>query len=327
VALLGLASGAYSQEDTTEVSVDGSIHEPRELLQIAEKSSVLYLIELLPEDTLLEEEGLTVLPPDYYRDTSGGDITLMKYETSDPVEALLATAEGAFGAKDYQSALKLYREMLKLDPQYYCVLTLIGDAWYMMEEYDSAVVAFQRAIEYNYINYQSHWFLADTYWKLGEKEKAVKELTIAHVLNRNHSTLKEVLMERREDIGRPWKDWEFKPQYILEKIGDSVRVAAKESWLGYALAKALWKYEPGYRQKMSQDASNSSQWSTLEEKEALFQCMAFPEQHETLMRILNSGYASEFLYYEIMATRYPATVLMMPEPVSDRLIEYINTFH
>jgi tetratricopeptide (TPR) repeat protein len=294
---------------------------------MAEKSTVAYLLESLPGDSVLKEDELMVLDPNIYQDTSDGHITLVAYVSSDSINALLATAEGAFAAKDYQAALMLYREMLDIDPQYYYALTLIGDAWYMLEEYDSAVVAFQRAIEKNYINYQSHWFLADTYWKLGEKEKAIKELTIAHVLNRNHSTLKETLMARREEIGRPWKDWEFKPQYILEKVGNRVHVAAKESWIGYALAKALWKYEPGYRQKMGGKESDTSEWSTLEEKEALAQLIPFPEEHETLLKIIDSGYVAEFIYYEIMAVRYPASVVMMPEPVSDRLIEYINTFH
>ncbi len=327
-ALLGVASGAWGQEDTTEIPIDGSIHQPGEIVLIAQKSTVAYLIEMLPEDTVLEEtEEPTVLTPTLYRDTSEGKISLLGYEISDSLGGLLAMAEGAFEARDYRAALDLYREMRQVDPKYYHALTLIGDAWFMMEEYDSAVVAFQRSIEENFIDYQSHWFLADSYWKLGEQEQALRELTIAHVLNRNHSKLKETLMARRKEIGRPWKDWEFKPQYILEKVGDQVHVAAKEGWLGYALVKALWKYEPGYREKMRGEKSDDSQWSMLEEKEALAQCTAFPEQHETLMSIIRSGYAFEFIYYEVMMTRYPSSTLMMPEPVSDRLIEYINTFH
>jgi hypothetical protein len=110
---------------------------------------------------------------------------------------------------------------------------------------------FKKAIELNYISYDAHWFLADTEWELGNKETAMQEITMAHLLNVGHESLRNKMISCRQALKHDWKDWDYLPQYLLSQKGKEVSVDMDIEWLGYAIVKAIWKYEPGYAEKTS----------------------------------------------------------------------------
>jgi tetratricopeptide (TPR) repeat protein len=141
-------------------------------------------------------------------------------------------------------------ELYNKDTTYFFALTLIGDCFYNLGDYENAIFYFDKAMARNFIDYDAHWFKADALKNLGDMDGALREITIAHLLNVNHESLNMVLRRYREIIGRPWKEMNFEPWYELEISGDSVFVKADPGWLGYASVKALWKYEPGYAESM-----------------------------------------------------------------------------
>ena len=321
------------RDDTMTVVIDGHLHSTREILKIMNNSNLVYELGILPEDTVLEEGEPFVITETYQREESEDKITLFTSTLSDSAATLMRAGEDAFTAKDYPKALSLYRQALEQDSTSANGWTFVGDAFYMMGQYDSAVVAFKKAIELNYIDYDAHWFLADAYWELGNEIQALEEMTIAHVLNRNHVDLKGSLAIRRQQVGQPWKEWEFKPEYVLSSDGHNVTVRFKSDWMGYAMARALWKYEPRYREKMTGrepgEVMDSTTTSMLEERECLVPFLTIEDPFPELNKAVEAGYVDEFIWYEIWLKKYPVSLLMMPdiEEKVGRIVEYINKYH
>ena len=51
------------------------------------------------------------------------------------------------------------------------------------------------------------------------------------------------------------------------------------------------------------------------------------EKVKHIEKIINGGYANEFIYYELRARRAPEAVVMLPRKVFMRLVDYVDTFH
>ena len=316
-------------DDTMTVVIDGHLHTTREILKIMDNSNLVYELGILPEDTVLGEEEPQRLRQPYECHMEGDEVVVGPAELSDTVMQLIKMGDSVFQAKDYKAALELYREALALDSGSSVVWTMVGDGFFFLEQYDSAETAFKKAIELNYIDYDAHWFLCDVYRKQGDDLRGLEELTIAHILNPNHETLKRTLVSRREAVGQPWRDWEFRPEYVLSSDAHRVSVRAKENWLGYAMAKAVWRYEPGYHQKMTGEELSTSSITLQEERECLAQLLLNPEPDQEVVEPLGDGYIDQFVFYEIWRKKYPLSLLKMPdiETKVGRIVEYINKYH
>jgi tetratricopeptide (TPR) repeat protein len=150
-------------------------------------------------------------------------------------------------------------------------MTYVGQMYGTMKNLDKALEWYKKTIEVNYIDYLAHWLLADIYKMQGKIDSAVNEVTIAMILNRNNPRLKEFQLEIYKLAKVNQADWCFAPQVEISKVNDQVKVAFDANWIGYAMAKALWKYEPGYKQSMG---VQDSIYSSLEDKECLLVLMA-----------------------------------------------------
>ena len=192
----------------------------------------------------------SVLSNQLYLKESGEGYSLVTFKLSELAQPIYNDAEEAFHKKDYTKAIELYNKVIQVQPNYYHAFTLIGDAYFSSEKYDSAIVYFKKAINNNFADYNAHWFLADTYNKCYIVDSALKEITIAHLLNVNHENLNKALRYYRNKNNRPWKEWSYVPQYTLSKDGNKVTINTTADWLGYALVKSVWKYEPGYAESM-----------------------------------------------------------------------------
>jgi hypothetical protein len=126
-----------------------------------------------------------------------------------------------------------------------------------------------KAIEANYFDYMAHWFLGDAYHKAGTTEKAQKEILIANILNRNNPRIQNALGRIYADSRLTYPEWVFSPRCDLKDLGNN-KVSVKydqryPEWLPYSLCKALWQFEPGYRESMLKDSQEHP--AMIEEKE------------------------------------------------------------
>ncbi|HEU4402424.1 MAG TPA: tetratricopeptide repeat protein [Candidatus Polarisedimenticolia bacterium] len=305
----------------------GELHSFDELMKVMEKSSLTYLLDIddnLPAPAI---DKPRVLSANQLLTESDGHLTLTEASISKEANEVLKTAEEAFENEKFDTALELYKKVQEIAPDYSHLLTLVGDVYYRQGEYGKARDCFRQAIDRNFADYDAHWFLADAAWKVDDKSEAMQELTIAHILNVNHETLKKGLLTRRDSIRRPWKAWDYAPRYTLSRDGKQVKVTAQEDWLGYAVAKAIWIYEPGYAEKIAGEERRENVISFLEEKEALLGALGTNKKLKQVERIIDDGYVDELIYYEIVARQAPEALVLLPRDTFMRLVHYVDTYH
>ncbi len=297
---------------------------PAEFIEIMENSSLLY--EVRPPGPSSEDgkASMEVLPGGLVLKREGKPATLDRYTPSPEVGSRLVAAERLFNEGKFKEAIEVYKDVRTLAPDFHQVLTLIGEALFSMGRFEEARRYLEQAIVLNFIDYQAHWFLADTLWSLGHRERALLKITTAHVLNVNHNALRSALLGYRSRLGRPWKDWSYAPRVVLARDGDTVRVQCSQEWIGYCLAKAVWRYEPGYAQSKGRAGENA--FDALEELEALMAVLAHNDALSHIMTIVQDGFIEAFLAYEVLAKRSPSAMLLLPREELMSVVDYLGRY-
>jgi hypothetical protein len=316
----------YSEVLFCQTAQNPKLHTPAEIMKIMEDSKLVYEIkdEFDPKSIV---DTPRVLSNQMYLKEDKDGYTLLSFTLSEQAQPVYNEAEEAFHKKDYANAIELYEKLIQVQPSYFHALTLIGDAYYCSEKYDSAIIFFKRSITNNFADYNAHWFLADTYNKCHLIDSALKEITIAHLLNVNHENLIKALRNYRDKSNRPWKEWNYIPQYTLSKDGNRVTINTTVNWFGYALVKAVWKYEPGYAESMIGKTNTKLVINWPEEKEAVIASLSDSLKSERITPIIESDYISEFIIYELAAKRAPSMMMLLPRDSFYRVAEYVDKYH
>lgn len=306
------------------------IHSPQEIVSILEKSSIVYEFNMLEEEIPAPDRSDNVVLHSFYREELNGKLVTFSYEISQQGATLLDAAEKAFGQKDFAQARSLYEEVLKTDPDFHKVRTYIGQTYGIEGDFKKAIKWYQGAIEKNYIDYMAHWFLADAYFKNRKIDKAVDHITIAYILNRNNPRIRNSLDNIYKEKGLSRDDWHFNPQLRIDSTGEqSVAIYFHPDWLGYALVKALWRYEPGYAESMG--SGKDEFFSMFQEREALASLIAgikeekirdYPEL-EALLAALKMDMGEEYIIFEILLPQYPHVANQLPEEMIGRISKYV----
>ena len=302
------------------------LHTPGEILKIMEESELSYVIGELTDEKSESDSLIVHHNQLFFRDTADKRI-LDQYKLSERALQLLQEGDREFVEKNFGGALKNYKQLLAVQPEYSFALTMIGDAHYSIDNYDSAKIYFQRAIERNFIDYSAHWFLADTYDKLGITDSALREITIAHLLNPNHADLKQRMREYRETSSRDWQEWEFKPLYQLSSAGNRILINTSPGWVAYAMVKAVWKYEPGYAYRITANEPDTLLVNWSEEKEAVLALLSDTTRNQRISEIIAGGYFEEFILYELTAKKYSVVLLLLPSDNFWRVYDYVEKYH
>lgn len=225
----------------------------------------------------------------------------------------------------------MYEKAYSTDTSNYQLMTYIGQMYGIQDKYDIAADWYQRAISKNYIDYMAHWFLADIYIDLGKINEAVEEITIANILNRNNPRIKAAMASIYKKAKLKTDDWDFTPQIQIDSTGPrQVNVMYANDWLGYAMVKSLWMYEPGYSESMGVKHGN---FSLLEEKEcfnslyAVLSKKAIRKNPEftALQRALENRMIDEYIIYEILLPNHPAVAYQLSERFINDIKDYIIT--
>lgn len=257
VALTSLCNSTFAQK----------LHEPAEIFEILEKSKLSYEINSLDEEIPPQDQTFNLNTADFYREVDDNSMRTMEVKLSEEALVIKEEAEKHFRTQNYTKAREGYEQVLELHPEYSKLLTYIGQTYHNQGEKKKASEYYQKAIKNNYIDYMAHWFLGKYYLENNKINQALDEIMIAHILNRNHTLLIKDLTLVLQKAGYKYEAWEFNPQIRLSSpASQKVKIEYREEWLGYALAKALWAYEPNYRESMG---VKEGEISILEEREAL----------------------------------------------------------
>ena len=324
---LGFAviTGVLAGGIASETLANATLTPPDEIIRIMEASTLSYVIQA----PTAPEEGQIgpgrVLMPGLMLKQQEGAATLAREVLPPALDRRLDEAEERFQRRDFEGAIEIYEEVLETDPTSYQALILIGDAHFSMGQMSVARRYFEKAIESNFIDYQAHWFLADALWSLGYRDQALDEIVVAHLLNVNHTVLKDAMIAYHKRLNQNRRDWGYEPSVQLRKQGNTVYVGCSNEWLGYCVVKAVWEYEPGYVESKGEE--NQLFLLSLQEKEALGALLVHNEKLSHIREIVSDGFADEFLYYEVIARKFPHVVLLLPRANFLRLKAYVLQYH
>ena len=329
---LGLAASirAQSKYASDSVVVDGHLHTPGQILKLSMDSKLAYELavwsdSIMPQDTAQP----IVLPPMLWPKIVDRHPQYTMQTLPDSIKTLMNATEAAYGERKLDSAMLLYLLILKAAPDFAQTKTFMGDVFFLRGEYDSAIALYREVIEVNPADYQTHWFLGNALAKVGDSSEALSELTTAHILNVHHKALKEVLVDFRARIGKPWKEWEFTPRYEIRRTSDRISILCDTTSLLYGLVKAFWAYEPGYAEKMRDTADITDRLLNLKEESEAVSCAVYANDslRAILFEPIVKDNLTQFALYEVIAKRDPALMLHLDEISRDFLVEYLNRFH
>lgn len=305
------------------------IHSPAEILQILEKSSISYELHALEEEIIPQDRSTNLNFNNQYREIKDDLILSVEYKESKEVTNYLLKGEEYFKAEKFDLAREMYLKVLEEDEKYFKVMTFIGQTFGIEGNFEKSIEWYKKTISKNYIDYMAHWFLADAYKSNGELDKALNEITIAMILNRNNPRIKKSFDEIYKLKKLKTPEWFFTPQMrISSSEKNKVKLEFGEDWLGYALVKAVWLYEPGYKESMGvKDGS----FSTNEELEAFVSLMTTfnkkklkknPE-FKALQKAVDNKMVDEFIFYEIVLLEHPNVAIQLSEEFVMRISEYV----
>lgn len=318
--LVCLSFAAFSQ----------GLHSPAEIMKIMENSSVMYELDMLTNSIPCPDRSDLLNSNDVYRVTTDSTILTYDYNLKSEASPYFEKAETFFTQRNLDSTMYYYEKVLEIDPSYYKVMTYIGQIYGTIKNFDLSKIWYKKSIESNYIDYMAHWFLADIYKMQGEIDSAVNEVTIAMILNRNNPRIKIAQSDIYKLAKKKSDDWCFTPQVEIAKENNSVKIKFNENWIGYGMAKALWLYEPGYKQSMGVE---ENLYSSLEDRECLLNLMAglinaktnikkYPEL-TTLKRAIENDYLNEYIFYEILLPDRPFVAYQLSNDFISRIKDYV----
>jgi tetratricopeptide (TPR) repeat protein len=311
---------------------DPKIHSPADILKILSDSKLSYEVGVSDIHIACKDRSDNVNTSDLYQVKKDGQFMQKQYSFGDDAYKLLEKAEGFFRDGYPDSARRFYKLVLKQNPDCALLLTYIGQTYEQQKDMDNAMKYYQMAIDANYFDYMAHWYLGYALSKKGSNKKAVDEVTIAHVLNRNNPRILKELKQIYSNAGKSYNDWCFEPQMQLDKATDGkISISSTIDWSGYAMAKAVWKYEPGYRESMG---GKEGSYTSMEDRECLLiEAMMLEGAKDdswkstpalsVLHKAIEKKMFQEYLYFEVILPKYPSTIYMLPKEFIEQIKDYV----
>ncbi len=307
---------------------------PGELMEVVNSSEKNYVFEISKKIKGLEYASKNLVNKNniYVQDSSGKLVwAIYPYERDNDIQRMLKKAEDHFFKAETNEARILYINILGIAPDYYKVMTYLGQTYYLDKKYLKAQQVFRNVISQNFYDFLAHWSLAETYYALDSTDHAVLHICIAHILNRNHSGIRQSMESIFNEEKIKMELWNFTPQcQISAPTENKVLVKSTEEWFGYALCKAIWNNEPGYRRNKG---IHQSVTSLEEEKECIANLLVSLEMSghkslksddiKTLNHAIEKNYLAEYIYYEILLPDHPYLVYQFPPGLIKSLVAYM----
>jgi tetratricopeptide (TPR) repeat protein len=245
--------------------------QPAEFMKMMMASPFNYEIEALKNKVESNGSG-NVIEGVLHVTKTNTESVIAHYSFSGSDSLLFPRAENCFRDGNVDSAIILYKELVRIAPNVSVYNTYLGQV--LIQKGDSATSeqCFKNAIATNYYDYLAHWFLADLYYFRNKLSEAMNEVSLAIILNRNNPRIKKSFERIFKAAHHDDELWIMTPQVDLTRTGvNQVKVSVDTKWMGYAIAKAAWEYEPGYKEKMAKELKMQlAELSFYEEEECLF---------------------------------------------------------
>ena len=319
IGLAFLSSSLFAQKMHTAV----------ELSEIIGKSKVIYQIEKLEKPVPLPDRSGKLNSNDFCRIKKGELFQVFRYELNKSANEYYEKGEADLTAQNYQAALQSFLKAYENDSVSSKIMTGIAKVNLFENNNEKAVQWLQKAISYNFIDFEAHRFLAKAYIKRKDIDNAVIEITTSHLLNRNNPDIIKEMVEIFKKKNINYSNWGFNPQCVIDKIEENkISISSHNSWLGFALFKAAWLYEPGYAESMG---VKGKRLAFIQEKELLQGLLNnlsednlknFPELN-ALNNALNYKIVNEFIFYEMKLPDDPSLVYLLTEDFIRAMRDYI----
>jgi len=301
-----------------------------DLINITEKSKLKYIFTNTPREYNLANRTSNLNLNNVYLEDSSGSIVIKVYDINAETKKLTEEAEILFRDGDIKKARSKYLKILEDNPKYYMIMWNIAQTFESEGATKKAKIWYEKAIESNYIDYMAHWFYANLLYNEGEYSKACEEITMAWILNRNNDMIKNKAKEIYRKNKLNFIDWYFNPEIEIYDKGVIVNVFYNELWYGYAINKAIWKFEPNYAKSKGDDPLKKS---TFEERECLMNLLVGLKLNENieiedisiknLIKASDNNYIDEYIIFEIWLPDYPFLIYQLQTSTLKRISDYI----
>jgi tetratricopeptide (TPR) repeat protein len=367
ILILGLIVTAFAQA--------GEMLTIKQVYDIGDSSALVYRISLLDsvnEDSVFKEclrwgyisplranakleagdtsQSLRLADADYYQEKIPNGAAIRRYRHSAAVESILKKNDQPDRSANPVERRAVFLEAFALEPANSQLLTRIGDTYFTQKNYKQALSWYQRAIAENYFDYQAHWYLADCYFNLtdirdrnGYKKKALREIITALVLNRNHFWIRMDVDRICKDAYCSYDEFSFGPLCRITRTADTVKVNAARDWLPYAMTKAVYLYEPAYRDTSSDDTDMRRRFPEMlnnsnAERNCLLNLIAAyygkDQKRKSDDKAIAAAYKAfkdknslEYILYEIWLRRWPHIIYAYPQDKVEQVVDYVMKTH
>lgn len=324
IIMMLLSYGVFSQQ----------LHTPQEVKQYMKKSSIVYRIDTV--SVTIDSISLPLIETGQFLVSNGEEIQIQKknIDLSKKAKKNRKKARKAVKKNNYSKAQKFYKKSIQLAPEHSELIQEFADFYWENEKVEEMLFLEKKLIETNPIDFIAHAKSAVAYQSLGNKEKALEYIIMAHLFNRNQSKITRRLISIFKENKMSYQDHVFNPQYQIVSVDKKIIIQANDTpWQSYASCKALWQNEEAYRKDMGHLANVSS--SKIEQKECLlnalitFNGMKSGKENFPLLEILGNslqnGMVDDFILYEIELRQNPNLIHLLPKEKIDRIIRYLKT--
>jgi tetratricopeptide (TPR) repeat protein len=180
-------------------------------------------------------------------------------------------AEKLFAADQRDQAEWEYRRGLELDPSYGPGWLFSGDIPYGRGKFALALDSYRKAIALDPTLPQPHRFAGDALAGLGKLAEAEDEYIAGLSWDPSYRGVVEGLTVLGGKAGfRVYlPDFHPPPAAFGESADGKVLIRADPEWQAYLSCRAVWRYEPGYRERRLGRAASETSLSVMEESECL----------------------------------------------------------
>ncbi|MEM6964022.1 MAG: hypothetical protein AAF573_04585, partial [Bacteroidota bacterium] len=307
---------------------------PDEIEQYMKKSAIQYQMESLttllqPISLPLVEKGLSIKNTD-----EGTRLEKENKVLSKKAQKLVKKAEKAEAKNNYSKALKYYKKALKADPHHTKILNELSSLYWTQDALEEVIFYAKKIVEQNPINFEAHARLALAYQKLEKSDLALEHIHLAHLYNRNHKKVIQIMKSIYVDNGMVYRDFVFNPQYKIENKDGRIAVQANDvPWKTYAACQALWENDTTYRDQMRY--LSNIETKEIQQKECLLNALIGYERMEggkekfPALKVLGTSLryrmVDDFVLYEITLRKNPNLIFILTEEKKQRLIRYMTS--
>jgi len=337
------------------LSIADELLTPADYLKLMEESKLRYNLMSEPSKNPIEEmtcprrdESLRVVK-------EGEKTSLVTWSVAPDATKLLEEGETLYQAEQMKEAAAKYKAAIDADPQAATAYYFYGDALlFGSNDAAAALEQYKKGIALDPTVPAGHFFAATAYTRLGRMSEAREEIVQALSLYPGYEAVWRAGTQNPDywDI-QPMTRHPFEPPagYLGKKTdkGIDISLGEKAEWMGYAMCKAVWAYEPKFRREgeaqgegwsleaegacvlnhlmatinQTQAALEERKKSQVSVEEAM---AALPPREKHIHEVAKENLLDGYVLFEIIGRRCPLAMSILPDEARSELKAYIRKY-